>query len=55
VFMGKVAMMVLGIIWVRWMWPRLRFDQLMDLSWGRLIPLAMGNVIFAVILLIAGW
>jgi len=55
VFMGKVAMIVLGIIWVRWMWPRLRFDQLMDLSWGRLIPLAMGNVIFAVILLIAGW
>jgi NADH-quinone oxidoreductase subunit H len=29
-------------VWFRASWPRLRYDQLMDLSWKRLIPLALG-------------
>ena len=33
------------IIWVRWMWPRFRYDQLMDLGWRRFLPLALANII----------
>jgi NADH-quinone oxidoreductase subunit H len=34
-----------GVIWVRWMWPRFRYDQLMDLGWRRFIPLALANIV----------
>lgn len=45
VFMAKVALCVLALIWVRWMWPRFRFDQLMRISWERLLPLAALNIV----------
>ena len=39
-----LAFMVL-FIWVRWMFPRFRYDQLMDLGWRRFIPLALANIL----------
>lgn len=45
IFLGKVLAFLLVFIWVRWMWPRFRYDQLMQLSWHRLIPLALGNIV----------
>ena len=33
------------IMWVRWMWPRFRYDQLMDLGCRRFIPLALVNIV----------
>jgi len=44
VFLGKTAMLLLLMIWIRWMWPRFRFDQLMGLGWKRFIPLALANI-----------
>ena len=32
-------------IWVRWMLPRFRYDQLMDIGWRRFIPAALINIV----------
>ncbi len=44
IFLAKVAMLMGMFIWVRWMWPRFRYDQLMDLGWRRFLPLALANI-----------
>lgn len=44
-FMGKCAAFMWLFVWVRWTIPRFRFDQLMDLGWKVLLPIAIANVI----------
>jgi NADH-quinone oxidoreductase subunit H len=46
IFVGKVLFFMLVFIWVRWMLPRFRYDQLMDLGWRRFIPLSLLNILF---------
>lgn len=41
-FFLKVGGIFYVLVWFRASWPRLRYDQLMDLGWKRLIPLALG-------------
>jgi NADH-quinone oxidoreductase subunit H len=51
IFLTKLALFMLLFIWVRWMLPRFRYDQLMDLGWRRFVPLALANVfVYAVAL-----
>ena len=38
IFLAKMLFVEFMIIWVRWMWPRFRYDQLMDLGWRRFVP-----------------
>ena len=45
IFLAKMLFVEFMIIWVRWMWPRFRYDQLMDLGWRRFIPLALANIV----------
>jgi len=45
VFMGKMLGFMFIFMWIRWMLPRFRYDQLMDLGWRRMIPLALANII----------
>lgn len=45
IFLAKTLAVEFMIIWVRWMWPRFRYDQLMDLGWRRFIPLALANIV----------
>ena len=45
IFLAKMLIVEFMIIWVRWMWPRFRYDQLMDLGWRRFIPLALANIV----------
>lgn len=45
VFLGKMLAVLVAIIWIRWMLPRFRYDQLMNLGWHRFIPLALANIV----------
>jgi NADH-quinone oxidoreductase subunit H len=51
IFLGKMLFLLFLIIWVRWMWPRFRYDQLMDLGWRRFLPLALANILVTAIVL----
>ena len=51
IFLGKVFLFLVMFIWVRWMWPRFRYDQLMDLGWRRFIPLALANIVITAVIL----
>jgi NADH-quinone oxidoreductase subunit H len=45
IFLAKMLGVEFMVIWVRWMWPRFRYDQLMNLGWRRFIPLALANIV----------
>jgi NADH-quinone oxidoreductase subunit H len=51
IFLGKMLFVEFMIIWVRWMWPRFRYDQLMNLGWKRFIPLALANIVVTAVVL----
>jgi NADH-quinone oxidoreductase subunit H len=55
-FCVKVALLVLFFIIVRWTIPRFRYDQLMNLGWKFMLPMAVANVIITglVILFLEG-
>jgi len=51
IFLAKTCFVLFMIIWVRWMWPRFRYDQLMDLGWRRFLPLALANIVVTAVIL----
>lgn len=53
-FLGKVAVFMFFFVWVRWTFPRLRYDQLMGLGWKVLLPLAILNIFISGIIRITG-
>jgi len=44
-FFLKTYFLIFIIMWFRWTFPRVRFDQLLNFSWKLLIPLAMANLL----------
>jgi NADH-quinone oxidoreductase subunit H len=42
--MLKMAFLLYVYFWLRWTFPRYRYDQLMDLGWKWMIPAALLNI-----------
>ena len=49
----KLWLFIFLFVWVRASLPRVRIDQLLDIGWKRLIPLAILNIIFVIIVIIS--
>jgi NADH-quinone oxidoreductase subunit H len=49
---GKIAFFIFFFMWIRWTIPRFRYDQLMNLGWKGLIPLAVANVVVTAVVIV---
>lgn len=45
IFLGKVLALIFFFMWVRWTVPRFRYDQVMEIGWKKLLPLAIVNLL----------
>ncbi len=51
-FFGKTFFCVFMALWVRWTFPRLRIDQLLNLEWRVLMPICLINLILMALVVI---
>jgi NADH-quinone oxidoreductase subunit H len=49
----KMVIFAFIFVWIRASLPRLRYDQLMRLTWGALLPIALLNVLVTAVLVVA--
>ncbi len=49
VLIGKVVLLLIGMIWVRATVPRIRYDRLMALGWKVMLPLALVAVMWSAV------
>ena len=44
-FFAKVMLLIFMMLWIRWTYPRLRYDRLMQFGWKVLLPLGLANIV----------
>jgi len=54
-FFGKVGVMIFLSLWVRWSFPRLRIDLLLNLEWKYLLPANLVNLLVMVVVVLSGF
>jgi len=54
VLTAKIAVALAVFVWVRWTFPRFRYDQLMRLGWKVLLPIALVNFLLTAVLTLLG-
>jgi NADH-quinone oxidoreductase subunit H len=54
-FLGKTIVFLFVFVWLRAALPRLRYDQLMDLGWKKLIPLSLAWLLIVAGFVLDGW
>lgn len=55
ILIGKMLLYCAFALVVRWTIPRFRFDQLMNIAWKVMIPLAMANLLCVMVVKQFGW
>jgi len=53
-FAIKIMLMNFIFVWVRWTFPRFRYDQTQHLGWRILLPLALFNIFITAIVVVVG-
>jgi NADH-quinone oxidoreductase subunit H len=54
-FALKVAVFLFVYVWVRWTLPRFRYDQLMNLGWKVLLPVALAHLMWVAFIVLMDW
>jgi NADH-quinone oxidoreductase subunit H len=60
IFLVKMTLLLYLYFWLRWTLPRFRYDQLMDIGWKWLLPVALTNIVVSASAIVAvqaldGW
>lgn len=53
-FFGKAFFVVFLLMWIKWTFPRLRIDQILNLEWKYLVPISLVNLIIMVLIVVFG-
>ena len=54
-FLAKAFLLVWVLLWIKWTFPRLRVDQILNLEWKYLMPLSLLNLVLMTIIVALGW
>ena len=54
-FIGKTFFIVFLLMWMKWTFPRLRVDQILNLEWKYLVPIGLANMLLMAVVVVFRW